>query len=154
MQLIPSSEQRFEASEYTGRVPEEAAIVSYYLKKRHLMGELKLEFYDAKSQLITTLPAAKRRGINRVAWPMRLKAPKVPPSGNLVPLGYAFFGPNLPEGAYVVKLIRGSETLSSQVVLAPDPRSPHTAADRAPGRAGRRPRPPRSSASPGRGRAT
>ncbi len=129
--MIPSSEQRFEASEYTGRVPAEAAIVSYYLKKRHMFGDLKLEFYDAKGQLISTLPGGKRRGINRVAWPMRLKAPKVPPSENLVPLGYAIFGPQLPEGAYAVKLIRGQETLSSQVVLAPDPRSRHSAADRA-----------------------
>lgn len=129
--VIPSSEQRFEASEYTGRAPEEAAIVSYYLKKRHLMGEMKVEFYDAKGQLISTMPGGKRRGINRITWPMRLKPPKVPPSGNLVPLGYAFFGPTLPEGTYTVKLIRGKETLTSQVVLAPDPRSPHTAEDRA-----------------------
>jgi len=129
--VIPSSEQRFDASEYTGRVPEEAAVVSYYLKKRHMFGDLKLEVYDPKGQLISTLPGGKRRGINRVAWPMRLKAPKVPPSGNLVPLGFAIFGPRLPEGPYAVKLIRGKDTLSSQVILAPDPRSPHTAADRA-----------------------
>ena len=129
--MIPASEQRFDASEYSGRVPEEAAIVSYYLKKRHMFGDLKLEFYDAKGTLITTLPGGKRRGINRVTWPMRLKSPRVPPSGNLVPLGFAAFGPRLPEGTYGVKLFRGKDTLSSQVVLAPDPRSRHTAADRA-----------------------
>jgi len=112
-------------------VPEEAAIISYYLKKRHMFGELKLEVYDAKGQLISSLPGGKRRGINRVAWPMRLKSPKVPPSGNLVPLGFAIFGPRLPEGTYAVKLMRGKDTLSSQVTLAPDPRSRHTAEERA-----------------------
>jgi hypothetical protein len=131
VEMIPSSEQSFDASEYTGRVPEEAAMISYYLKKRHIFGELKLEVYDAQGQLISTLPGGKRRGINRVAWPMRLKAPKVPPSGNLVPLGFAIFGPRLPEGAYTVKLLRGKDTLSSTVTLAPDPRSRHTAEDRA-----------------------
>jgi photosystem II stability/assembly factor-like uncharacterized protein len=129
--VIPSSEQRFEASEYTGEVPTEAAFVCYYLKKRPMFGDLKLEFHDAKGQLINTLPGGKRRGINRVAWPMRLKPPRVPPSGNLVPLGYAFLGPRLPEGTYTVTLIRGKETLSSEVNLAPDPRSRHSAADRA-----------------------
>jgi len=55
----------------------------------------------------------------------------VPPSGNLVPLGFAIFGPRLPEGTYAVKLLRGKDTLSSTVTLAADPRSRHTAEDRA-----------------------
>ena len=131
VEMIPSSEQRFDASEYTGRVPEEAAMISYYLKKRSLFGDLKLEVCGSDGQVISTLVGSKRRGINRVAWPMRLKGPKVPPSGNLVPLGFAIFGPRLPEGAYAVKLLRGKDTLSSTVTLAPDPRSRHTAEDRA-----------------------
>src|SRR5439155_10405843 len=131
VEMIPSSEQRFDASEYTGRVPEEAAMISYYLKKRSLFGDLKLEVCGSDGQVISTLVGSKRRGINRVAWPMRLKGPKVPPSGNLVPLGFAIFGPRLPEGTYAVKLLRGKDTLSSTVTLAPDPRSRHTAEDRA-----------------------
>ena len=129
--MIPSSEQRFDASEYAGRVPPEAAIVSYYLKKRQLFGDVKLQFFDSQGQLISTLPGGKRRGINRVTWPTRLKSPKVPPSGNLVPLGFAAFGPRLPAGDYPVKLIRAADTLSTVVTLVTDPRSTHSAADRA-----------------------
>jgi hypothetical protein len=47
-----------------------------------------------------------------------------------VPLGFAAFGPRLPAGDYPVKLIRGSDTLSTVVTLATDPRSTHTPADR------------------------
>jgi photosystem II stability/assembly factor-like uncharacterized protein len=133
--IIPSSEQRFDASEYAGEVPSEAATVTYYLKKRQLFGDIKLQFYDTQGRLISTIPGSKRRGINRVQWPMRMKGPKVPPAGNDVPLGFAAFGPRLPAGAYPVKLIRGTatgaETLSTTVTLVPDPRSKHTAEDRA-----------------------
>ncbi|MBI1796728.1 MAG: glycosyl hydrolase [Candidatus Eisenbacteria bacterium] len=129
--VIPASEQRFDASEYAGQVPQEAAFVTYYLKKRQLFGDIRLQFFDAKGTLISTVPGGKRRGINRVAWPMRMKAPKVPPSGNLVPLGFAAFGPRLPAGDYPVKMIRGNDTLTTTVTLVADPRSTHTVADRA-----------------------
>ncbi|MEK7329396.1 MAG: glycosyl hydrolase, partial [Candidatus Eisenbacteria bacterium] len=129
--VIPSSEQRFEASEYRGRSLEDAATVSYYLKKRHMFGDLRLEVYDARGALISAVPGAKRRGINRLAWPTRLKAPKVPPATSLVPQAFSFYGPQVPEGTYTVKLIRGKETLASEVTLVPDPRSRQTAEDRA-----------------------
>jgi photosystem II stability/assembly factor-like uncharacterized protein len=129
--VIPSSEQRFEASEYRGRSLEDATAVSYYLKKRHMFGDLRLEVFDEKGKLITSTPGAKRRGLNRVAWSTRLKGPKVPPASSLVPQAFAFVGPQLPEGTYTVKLVRGNDTLTSQVELVADPRSPHKAEDRA-----------------------
>lgn len=128
--VIPSSEQRFEASEYRGQSLEDATSVSYYLKKRHMFGDLRLEVLDEKGKLITSAPGGKRRGLNRVTWSTRLKGPKVPPATNLVPQAFAFVGPQLPEGTYTVRLVRGKDTLTSRVELVADPRSPHTAADR------------------------
>ena len=129
--VIPSSEQRFEASEYRGRSLEDATAVTYYLKKRHMFGDLRLEVFDAKGQLITSTPGAKRRGLNRVSWSTRLKGPKVPPASNLVPQAFAFVGPQLPEGTYTVRLVRGADTLTSEVQLVADPRSPHSVEERA-----------------------
>ena len=113
--------------EYVGRNPSEAATIDYWLKKRHLFGDLKIEVYDANGELITTLPGKKRRGLNRVGWPMRLKPPKVPPATALVP---AFVGPRVPEGSYTFKIIKGKETLEGQVQLVADPRNPHPKEDR------------------------
>ena len=113
--------------EYVGRNPSEAATIDYWLKKRHLFGDLKIEIYDADGELITTLPGKKRRGLNRVGWPMRLKPPKVPPATALVP---AFVGPRVPEGTYTFKLIKGKETLEGQVELVADVRNPHPKEDR------------------------
>jgi photosystem II stability/assembly factor-like uncharacterized protein len=113
--------------EFVGRNPSEAATIDYWLNKRHLFGDLKIEVYDADGELITTLPGRKRRGLNRVDWPMRLKPPKVPPATALVP---AFLGPRVPEGTYTFKLIKGKETLEGQVELVADPRNPHPKEDR------------------------
>jgi hypothetical protein len=90
---------------------------------------LKIEVYNAEGKLMATLPAGKRKGINRVQWFMRQKPPKVPPSPNLA--GPALFGPMLPEGVYTVKLIKDKETFSGQVRIVSDPKSVHSAADRA-----------------------
>jgi hypothetical protein len=69
--------------------------------------------------------------LNRVSFNTRLKGPKVPPASNLVPQSFAFVGPLLPEGTYTVKLVRDKDTLSSQVELVADPRSTHSAEERA-----------------------
>ncbi|MEO1320391.1 MAG: hypothetical protein AAFV30_07465, partial [Pseudomonadota bacterium] len=69
----------------------------------------------------------KRRGLNRVEWPMRFKAPKFPPATNLVP---GFLGPRVPEGQYRVVLTKGKETIESTVQLVADPRTPHSKRDR------------------------
>jgi hypothetical protein len=59
---------------------------------------------------------------------MRLPAPKLPAATNLA---FAFQGPRLPEGEYSFKLIKGKETFEGTVSLVADPRSPHSAEDRA-----------------------
>ncbi|MDA8019574.1 MAG: glycosyl hydrolase [Thermoanaerobaculia bacterium] len=127
-QVVTNQLQDFGADdEFVGRNPPEAAWVTYYLKKRHLFGDLKLEIYDQAGEKITEIPGGKRVGLNRVVWPMRLDPPKLPKASNLVP---AFLGPRVPEGKYKVKLIKGKETLEGEVELVPDPRLPYPEADR------------------------
>ena len=45
-------------------LPETASIV-YYQKKRHIFGNLKVDIYDDKGTLLTSLQGDKRRGLNR-----------------------------------------------------------------------------------------
>jgi len=118
-----------EPAEFIGANPNEIAKVIYSLKKRHMFGDLKVEIFDAEGKQIKTLPGGKRRGINIVNWPMRLKPPKVAPAPTLA--GGALFGPTVPEGIYTAKLIRGKDTLSTDIKIAFDPRLPHSAEDRA-----------------------
>jgi photosystem II stability/assembly factor-like uncharacterized protein len=126
--VIPAPQQQFGGQEqFVGLNPPEAAGIAYYMARRHLFGDLRVEIYDAGGELIKTVPGSKRRGVNRVTWPMRLPPPKVPPATNLVP---AFEGPRVLEGTYTVKLVKGDETVTGEIELVPDPRSPHSEEDR------------------------
>ncbi len=116
------------AEEFVGEVPSPTVGITYFLKKRHLFGDLKVEIFDQEDNLLVTLPGGKRRGLNRVEWPMFLKAPKVPPANSLIP---AFTGPRVPEGTYKVRLTKGKEVIDGQIRLVPDPRNPHSDEDRA-----------------------
>src|SRR5215467_4225718 len=43
---------------------------------------------------------------------------------------FAFFGNKVPAGTYTIKMIKGSQTYSSKLVLVPDPRSHYSQQDR------------------------
>lgn len=129
---IPTYEQRSEGDTlYVSGGLDDVASITYYLKKRHIIGDSKIEIYDAEGKLLSTLPAGKRRGINRVDWPMRLKAPKMPSGSSIVFSGGSFYGPRAAAGTYTVKFIKGKETYTSTVELVPDSRANYTAEDRA-----------------------
>ena len=107
---------------------EDAVDIVYYLKKRHIFGDLKVEIYDPEGNKLIDLPGGKRKGINRVRWPMRRKPPQIPSANSLIP---AFTGPRVPEGTYRVKLIKGKQTYDTTVEIVGDPASGHTSQDRA-----------------------
>jgi hypothetical protein len=118
-------------AEFVGRDAADAATITYYLKKRHIFGDLKLEISDADGKLVTTLDGGKRRGLNRVSWPMRARAPKVAPAAGIIPNFNAFVGPRVPPGTFTVKMIRGKETLTTTLAVVPDARTNYSAEDRA-----------------------
>jgi len=130
--VLPADEQRFDGdSEYSGSTLPEVASIVYYQKKRHIFGDLKVDISDSKGNLLTTLQGDKRKGLNRLGWPERAKPPKMPPAAGLVENEFVFFGPQVPEGSYTVKVTKGKEAYSSQINLVPDSRTKSTAADRA-----------------------
>jgi hypothetical protein len=59
---------------------------------------------------------------------MRLKPPKVPPAAVIA--GEATIGPRVVPGAYTIKLTRGSEVYTTQVVLTLDARAKFSVEDR------------------------
>jgi photosystem II stability/assembly factor-like uncharacterized protein len=130
--VIETGEQRADGdADYQEGEISESASISYYLRKRHIVGESRVEVYDANNTLVATLPAGKRKGINRVEWPMRLKAPRMPGGNSLVQSGGTMVGPRMPAGEYTVKLIKGNDTYPSKVELVSDPRALYTAEERA-----------------------
>ena len=125
---IPEQEQAWNGDgDFVGENPPDAAAIYFYRGKRRLMGESRIEIEDASGKKISTLPGSNRRGINRVMWNPRLKAPKMAAGTGLAV--NALFGPTAPIGTYTVKVIDGDQTYSGKLVLAADPRLAHSEDD-------------------------
>ncbi len=113
-------------AEFAGPNPPGDAIITYFLQKRHIFGDMKLEVYDSAGKLLTTLPTSKRRGLSRVAWSMTMPPPRIPPAASA-----AFgVGPRFLPGRYTVKLVDGENVFTSALHVTRDPRVTHTPADR------------------------
>jgi hypothetical protein len=116
-----------EAGNYRGPNMDQDAVITYYLKERAVIGDFRIEIYNDKGELMTTLPGSKRKGLNRVTWDMRLKPPKVAKAVNLTYGG--FTGPTVPEGTYSIKLIKGDKTYTGRMEIKIDPNSIHSKED-------------------------
>ncbi len=115
-------------SEFTGPNPSTNATLCYYLKKRHVFGDMYLELYDADGNFLKKIPAGTRKGVNIVRIPTVMDPPKVPKSPNI--LGEAITGPDYPAGKYTVKLVKGNETFTTGLVINDSPDWKHSEADR------------------------
>jgi photosystem II stability/assembly factor-like uncharacterized protein len=113
---------------FTGQNPADGALIIYYQKKRHIFGKMKIEIFDANGKLVDTLPANSRRGLTRVEWGMRLKAPRVPPAASAA--FEAAQGPRVLPGTYTVKMTRGDQVYTTQLVIGLDNRAKFNAEDR------------------------
>jgi photosystem II stability/assembly factor-like uncharacterized protein len=113
---------------FTGPNPTDEAVFTYYQKRRHIFGDLKIEVLDRAGKLLSTIPSSKRRGLNRATWAMRLKAPRVPTAASAA-FGAAI-GPRVLPGTYTVKMTKDKEVYTTELQVTADPRSKRTAEDR------------------------
>ena len=116
------------AAVFIGDNPTRGAVINYYQKSRHLFGKLKIEVLDADGKVMDELPASPRRGLNRVVWSMREKAPRVPPAVQLA--GSGTQGPLVLPGTYTVRMTKGGEVYESKFPVELDRRATYTLADR------------------------
>jgi photosystem II stability/assembly factor-like uncharacterized protein len=113
---------------YVGPNPPSDAVITYYLRRRHILGDMKIEVFDANNRLVGTLATTKRRGLSRLTWSMRLPAPKVPTAASAA-FGAAY-GPRVLPGTYTIKMTKDTATYTTQLVVQSDPRATHSVADR------------------------
>ncbi|MCI0445711.1 sialidase [bacterium] len=113
---------------FVGQNPEDGAMIAYYQRTRHLFGPIKLEILDASGKVIDTIPASKRRGLNRVPWSMRVPPPRVPKAAQLA--FNATRGPRVVPGTYTVRLTKDKQVYESKLAIKLDPRAKFTVEDR------------------------
>jgi len=104
------------------------AFITYYQKRRHIFGDLKIEILDPDGKLLDTIAGSKHRGLNRATWGMRLKPPLVPPAAAV--LFEAAQGPRVLLGTYTVRLTKGDQIYTGSLKVALDPRATYNLADR------------------------
>lgn len=117
--------------EFAGASPDGGAAIVYYSKRRHVVGDFKFEVKDAAGKLLATVPATKRRGMNRVYWSTREQAPRFAAGAGIIPSLGAFFGARAVAGSYEVTAIKNKDTHKTQVTLVGDPRVTYSASDQA-----------------------
>jgi photosystem II stability/assembly factor-like uncharacterized protein len=114
--------------EFTGEDRPYGAVIAYWQRKRHLFGDLRIEILDEKGKLLQSISGSKAKGLNRVTWDRMIKSPRV--ALGATPNFGSFMGPQVLEGTYTVRLIKGKDVLTAPLVLQADPASPFTRADR------------------------
>src|SRR5216683_897076 len=115
-------------AEFVGQNPPNDAIITYFLQKRHIFGDMRVEVFDQTGRSLGTVPSSKRRGLSRVTWSMRLKAPQVPPAASAA-FGAAF-GPRVLPGTYTVRMTKDTAVYTTPLLVVADPRTKHTPEDR------------------------
>src|SRR5437867_3490512 len=90
--------------------------------------EGELEILDPDGKVIDTIPASKRRGINRVTWTMRVPPPRVPRAAQLA-FG-ASVGPRVLPGTYTARLTKGGKSYETKLRIGLDRRAAYTLEDR------------------------
>jgi hypothetical protein len=113
---------------FSGANPPAGAVITYYQRTRHLFGPINLEILDADGKLVDSIPAGKRRGINRVTWAMRMSPPRVPKAAQ-VAFG-ASQGPRVLPGTYTVRLTKGKQVYQTKLPIGLDRRAAFGLADR------------------------
>ncbi|MDE2148761.1 MAG: sialidase [Gammaproteobacteria bacterium] len=113
---------------FVGQNPPAGAVITYYRRTRHLFGKLKLEVLDDRGEVIDTLPASARRGLNRVVWSMHLPPPRAPPAVQLAFNGAQ--GPRVLPGTYTIRMTDNGKVYETHIEVSADRRDKFTLADR------------------------
>ena len=113
---------------YVGQNPPAGAVISYYQRARHVIGRLKLDVLDDKGNVMGTLPASMRKGLNRVEWSMRVDPPVTPAAATIA--GASTQGPRVPPGVYTVRLKKAGKEYTQMVTVGLDRRVSFSESDR------------------------
>jgi photosystem II stability/assembly factor-like uncharacterized protein len=116
---------------FDGQDASDGVQLAYYQKKRHLVGEFRVEILDSSGRLLWSEAGNPRRGATTLFWSMFTPGVKPPAGGgDITGMFLTAVGPRVTEGIYRVRAVRGRETHETSVTIVPDPDSSFTAADR------------------------
>lgn len=95
------------------------ALISYYLAPEHTQN-VSLEVIDPSGDVVRTLPAGSKAGVNRVVWDLRSEPLWKPEEGG--PFRRGITAPNVLPGEYSVRLGAGGRSTTRPLNVRLDPR--------------------------------
>ncbi|HEY0761216.1 MAG TPA: hypothetical protein VGD61_02505 [Pyrinomonadaceae bacterium] len=111
--------------QFIGPNPPAGALITYYLKdKLDEKATFKLQIFDRDGKLVQDIERPSReKGLNRVAWNLRLGGPEVrrPPTEEQLAFGGGSRGPQVLPGTYTVKLTVNDKVYEERVEVKLDP---------------------------------
>ena len=111
--------------QFMGPNPPAGALITYYLKdKLDEKATFKLQIFDRDGKLVQDIERPSReKGLNRVAWNLRLGGPEVrrPPTEEQLAFGGGSRGPQVLPGTYTVKLTVNDKVYEERVEVKLDP---------------------------------
>jgi len=111
--------------QFAGPNPPAGALITYYLKdKLDEKVTIKLQIFDSAGKLVQDIERPSReKGLNRVAWNLRLGGPEVrrPPSEEQLAFFGGSRGPQVLPGTYTAKLTVNDKTIEERVEVKLDP---------------------------------
>jgi photosystem II stability/assembly factor-like uncharacterized protein len=113
---------------FVGPNAPSAAQITYFQKTRHLFGKMKIEILNDKGEVIDTVPAGKRAGINRVTWTGRVKPPRVPKAAQAA--FNSAQGPRVLPGVYTARITKAGQSYEQKIEIGLDRRADYTVEDR------------------------
>jgi photosystem II stability/assembly factor-like uncharacterized protein len=129
--LRKATSMNFEgAGHFYGENPESNIQIVYYQKKRHTFGDMRVEVYDEKGKVVATASAGKAAGINIIEIAPFLPPTKAAPTTNIEALYRGASPPQLPEGTYTFKIVKGKEEFPGSFVIKYADDCPYPAAER------------------------
>jgi hypothetical protein len=104
---------------WNGGNPPSIQPIQYYLKDRVMSGDVKVEILDAEGKVVQSMPGSKRKGVNNIAWNLRMAPPKVASGGTKLDFA-GFVAPTVMPGTYTVKLTVGDKEYKQPIKLVHD----------------------------------
>lgn len=115
-------------AKFSGPNPPDGAVINYYQKGRHVFGRMKIEILNARGEAVDSVPASKRKGLNRVVWTMAEKPPRVPTAATAA--FNASQGPRVAPGDYRVRITKAGKTYEAPLKVGLDRRATFSVAQR------------------------
>jgi photosystem II stability/assembly factor-like uncharacterized protein len=115
---------------FVGQNRPYGALLTWTVRQGNDTAKVTIEILDSAGAVVRTFQGPARSGMNRTAWNLKRDAFRRPKGERSELEEFRPSGADVLPGRYTVRLVRGADTATRPVEVAPDPRLPVSTGDR------------------------